>query len=72
MKSASDVVLTVITILGVLLFVAMLIGFPTMWLWNWIMPELFGLPLIGFWKAVGINLLSAILFGKTNYSSKSS
>ena len=34
----------------------------TMWLWNWLMPEIFRLPAIGFWQAVGILLLSQILF----------
>jgi hypothetical protein len=34
----------------------------TMWLWNWLMPAIFKLPAIGFWQAVGILLLSHILF----------
>jgi hypothetical protein len=32
-------------------------------LWNWLMPELFGLPPLRFWQAVGLMLLSWILFG---------
>ena len=39
-----------------------LFGFVTMWLWNWLMPAIFKLPAIGFWQAVGILLLSQILF----------
>jgi hypothetical protein len=39
-----------------------LCGAVTMWLWNWLMPALFKLPPIGFWQAVGILLLSHILF----------
>lgn len=34
----------------------------TMWLWNWLMPVIFKLPVIGFWQAVGILILSHILF----------
>jgi hypothetical protein len=34
----------------------------TMWLWNWLMPAIFKLPTIGFWKAVGVLILSHILF----------
>jgi hypothetical protein len=34
----------------------------TMWLWNWLMPAIFKLPVIGFWQAVGIIILSHILF----------
>lgn len=43
--------------------VAIIIGFPIKWLWNWIMPNLFGLPEISFWMALGIALLVSILFG---------
>jgi hypothetical protein len=38
-------------------------GFVTMWLWNWLMPALFGLHAIRFWQAMGLVLLSKILFG---------
>ena len=39
-----------------------LFGAVTMWLWNWLMPALFKLPVIGFWQAVGILALSQLLF----------
>jgi hypothetical protein len=32
-------------------------------LWNWLMPEIFGLHAISFWQALGLMLLSWILFG---------
>ena len=38
-------------------------SFLIMRLWNWLMPGLFGLHLITFWQAVGILVLSKILFG---------
>ena len=34
----------------------------TMWLWNWLMPTIFKLPAITFWQAVGLLILSHILF----------
>jgi hypothetical protein len=34
----------------------------TMWLWNGLVPGIFKLPEIGFWQAVGILILSHILF----------
>jgi hypothetical protein len=40
-----------------------LVGFVVMSLWNWLMPALFGWHLISFWQAVGILVLSKILFG---------
>ncbi len=38
-------------------------GVCVMLLWNWLMPELFGLPEIGFCKAAGLLVLCKILFG---------
>jgi Ca2+/H+ antiporter, TMEM165/GDT1 family len=48
------------------LFVALaaaVLSFVIMSLWNWLMPELFGLHPIRFWQALGLLLLSKILFG---------
>ena len=53
-------------VLKIVLFAALaipLFGFVVMWLWNWLMPALFGLHSIGFWKALGLVILSKILFG---------
>lgn len=54
-------------VLKILLFV--LIGIPLlslalMLLWNWLMPAVFGLRAITFWQALGIFVLSQILFGR--------
>ncbi len=38
-------------------------GVVTTGLWNWLVPALFGGPVIGFWQALGLLLLSRILFG---------
>jgi len=38
-------------------------GYVTMYLWNWLMPYLFHLPTIDFYMAIGLVLLSKILFG---------
>lgn len=34
-----------------------------MWLWNWLVPGIFGWHRITFWQAVGLLVLSKILFG---------
>lgn len=54
--------------------IALLMAFPTMWLWNWLMPVLFGLTKITFWQALGINVFSGILFKSysTNYNKSNS
>jgi hypothetical protein len=46
--------------LGVL--IAFLFGWVLMLLWNWLMPSIFGLPVITFWKAWGLIILAHILF----------
>jgi hypothetical protein len=38
-------------------------GFVTLHLWNWLMPAIFGLRVITFWQALGLVVLSKILFG---------
>ncbi|MDT0606029.1 hypothetical protein [Croceitalea rosinachiae] len=43
--------------------IAFLVGYIVMRLWNWLMPELFGLPIVGYWQAVGILILAKIIFG---------
>ncbi|MDP9049479.1 MAG: DUF3106 domain-containing protein [Acidobacteriota bacterium] len=40
-----------------------LFGYVTMSLWNWLMPMLFGLPTVTFWQALGLLILSKLLFG---------
>jgi hypothetical protein len=48
---------------------ALLLALPTMWLWNWLMPEIFGLIQISFWQALGLNFLAEILFKSSGSSS---
>ncbi len=40
-----------------------LVGAITMLLWNWLMPAIFGLHAIDFLQALGLLLLSKLLFG---------
>ncbi|WP_348261989.1 hypothetical protein P8935_19570 [Telmatobacter sp. DSM 110680] len=47
---------------AIVLFV-WLFGELVMHLWNWLLPPLFGWHLISFWQALGLLLLSRILFG---------
>lgn len=42
---------------------AFFVGYILMLLWNWLMPELFGLPALGYWQAIGLLLLAKIIFG---------
>lgn len=56
---AGMIVLGVVAIAGL----AILFGFVVMWLWNWLMPEIFGLPFLSYWQAVGLFILLKILIG---------
>jgi len=55
----------ILTIIGLLILAVMLFGYPTLLLWNWLMPTIFNLPYITFWQACGLNLLASILFKPT-------
>ncbi|OEJ99330.1 hypothetical protein A8C32_09190 [Flavivirga aquatica] len=49
---------------------AILLGFIIMWLWNWLMPEIFGLTTLTYWQSVGIFILFKILLGGCGSGSK--
>jgi hypothetical protein len=51
-----------LAILGMLVFI-FIGGTIVMHLWNWLLPELFGWPQIGYWQAIGLLALCRILFG---------
>ncbi len=59
MKKVGKIILMVIC--GIAFVTAVI--FVVMYLWNWLVPELFNGPHIDFCKAAGILLLSKILFG---------
>jgi hypothetical protein len=56
-------------VVGLLMLSAILLAIPTMLLWNALLPHLFNTPAISLYEAIGINLLSGILF-KSNVSVK--
>jgi len=51
--------------LGLIFIIAAIAAFAavTMLLWNWLMPAIFGLPLLTYWQAAGILVLARLLFG---------
>jgi hypothetical protein len=56
-------------VVGLLMISAIILAIPTMLLWNALLPNLFGTPQISLYEAVGINILSGILF-KSNVNIK--
>lgn len=55
--------LVTVTIVAIWSVIAAIATIPTWLLWNWLMPEIFGLPEIGLAQAFGLLLLSSCLFG---------
>lgn len=58
---------TILVVLGTISFVILLLTLPLYFLWNWLVPAIFGGPVITFWQALGLNFLTSILF-KNNVS----
>lgn len=59
-------------ILGLFLIVgfSLVMAFPTMWCWNYVMPYLFGLKVITFWHALSLNILAGMLI-KSSHTNNS-
>ncbi len=49
---------------------ALLFGFLVQYLWNWVMPDLFGLKAITYWQAFALLILAKIFFGSFGRHSK--
>jgi len=65
----NNVLEAVLLIIGLIVLAAILLALPLQLLWNWLMPTLFNLPMITFWQALGLNIMSGILF-KSNLNIK--
>jgi hypothetical protein len=66
MQTVAAFVAVVATLIGLSLIMAL----PTMLLWDWLMPELFGLKTVTLFQAWGLNFLCGMLFKSHTSSSK--
>lgn len=66
----TEIIVTILMVFALIIAMTILLGLPIMLLWNWLMPTIFGLTKITFWQAVGINLLTSILFKLTSTINK--
>ncbi len=74
MESEKKMAFKVLKVIGFVILgiaVCILLGFVIMWLWNWLMPQIFGLGVITYWQAVGIFILGKIIFGSIGGSDNS-
>ena len=61
-EAVGKLVCTIVVGVAIVFVFAVLVAFPVMWLWNWVIPDIFGLPTITFWQAFGLNLLCGLFF----------
>jgi hypothetical protein len=61
----SETIHNMLLVIGLLILACLLFGLPLMFLWNWIMPDIFGLSQIGFLQACGLQLIAGLLFKST-------
>lgn len=69
MSTLEKILVVIFTVILSILFFAILCAWPFMLLWNWLMPEIFGLCTLTFWQSCGLLVLSGLLFKSTIYSS---
>jgi len=50
---------------------SMIMAYPVMLLWNWLVPMILGLPALGFWEAWGVLVLCNLLIKSSSSSSSS-
>lgn len=55
------IIYLLVTIAYIAVF-ALLFSLPIMWLWNWLMPVIFGLTKITWIQALGLSVLSGFFF----------
>lgn len=62
-KSPGEIIGAGIIIAIIITVIFIGFGYVVMYLWNWLMPAIFGLTAITFWQAIGLGLLAKLLFG---------
>lgn len=54
--------LTIVSGVGLAILVVLALSLPTMWLWNYVMPVVFGLPEITLLQTLALLILSEVFF----------
>ncbi len=74
--SFTTVAMAILSFLGSILLSGLLylvLALPVSLLWNWLMPEVFGLPILSYWQAAGlIMLLNLLLHINISFGAKTS
>ena len=61
---------TLIPLLAILLLIvwSLILAWPFQLLWNWLVPNIFGLSKITFFQAFGLKLLLGLTFGRVSFN----
>ena len=57
-----ETLLKIIFIVLIAFAIDLVLTYPMMLLWNWLMPMIFGLTKLTFWQTFGLNVLVTMLF----------
>lgn len=60
MRESEEELLKAVLTLLMAIPLSLLINFPVMWLWNWLMPTIFHLPSLTFWQMYGLTILVSL------------
>ena len=51
----------VVIAMGLAVFFGLLVAWPLMWAWNYVMPVVFSLPVVTYWQAFSLYVVSVLL-----------
>lgn len=71
MKDLIAIILGLIAVVAIVVFIGAIVALPIMWMWNYVMPAIFGLPELGFWQAFWGTIMVKLLFPSTTVTNKS-
>ncbi len=69
MSSIIKIIFGALVVVLTVLVVGLISAFPVMWIWNWMMPELFLLPAITIWQSFwGVFMCQTLFKGSSSCS----
>jgi len=63
MEVITKVVTGCLTVILTIFLIGAITALPIMWTWNYVMPDVFGLPELNFWQAFWGGLMMKFLIG---------
>ena len=69
-KTESVLTFTLMPLVAILLLIvwSLILAWPFQLLWNWLVPNIFGLSKITFLVAFGLKLLLGLIFGRVSFN----